>query len=69
MPKEELVTVSGKQYLRIGDKLAEVDHFDANGKPVLKTWSESKENAAGGIDCTVHVACLQIAASKPKVKE
>lgn len=69
MPKEELVTVNGKQYLRMGDKLVEVDHFDENGKPVLKTWSEKKTHSDGRIDCTVHVECLQIVCSKPKLKE
>ena len=57
-----IIKIDGKDYVRIGDKLAEIDHFDVDGKPVLKTWSEETPNAAGGMDCTVHVECLQIAA-------
>lgn len=56
-----MITIGGKDYVKIGDKLAEVDHLDANGKPVLKTWSEETPNANGGLDCIVHVECLQIA--------
>lgn len=63
---DEIITVEGKNYVRMGDKLVEVDHLDANGKPVLKTWSEETPNAAGGMDCTVHVECLQIAAEPHK---
>lgn len=59
---ENCIRIEGKDYVRMGNKLAEVDHFDANGKPVLKCWSEETSNAAGGMDCTVHVECLQIAA-------
>lgn len=65
----EIIKVDGKDYVKMGDKLVEVDHFDENGKPVLKTWSESKTHPDGRIDCTVHVECIQIAASKPKIKE
>lgn len=59
-----MITIEGKNYVKIGDKLAEVDHLDENGKPVLKVWSEEKPNAEGGMDVTVHVECLQIAGRK-----
>lgn len=63
------VLLYGKRYWKVGDdvyakvgkNLAKVDHFDSNGKPVLKTWSEEIPNANGGMDCTIHVECLQIA--------
>lgn len=54
-----IIEHEGKKYLRVGDKLIEVD---ANGKPVHECWSEETPNANGGMDCTVHVPCLQIAA-------
>ena len=57
-----IIKVDGKDYVRIGDKLVEVDHLDANGNPVIGCWSEEKPNASGGMDCTVHVGCLQIGA-------
>lgn len=56
-----LTKIDGKDYVKMGDKLVEVDHLDENGKPILKTWSEEIPNAAGGMDCTMHVECLQIA--------
>lgn len=62
----KIITIEGKKYVRMGDKLAEVDHLDATGKPVLKTWSEEKPNESGGMDCTVHVQCLQIMAKPHK---
>ena len=60
-------TIDGKKYLKVGDKLAEIDHFDEQGKPVLKTWSEETPNANGGMDCTVHVPCFQIASETPAI--
>jgi len=63
-----MITIDGKNYVRIGDKLVEVDHLDASGKPVLKCWSEETPNANGGMDCTVHVPCLQIATEQPPPK-
>lgn len=62
----EILTIDDKKYVRIGDKLVEVDHIDTAGKPVLKCWSEETPNANGGMDCTVHVECLQIAAKPHK---
>lgn len=69
------VILHGKQYWKVGDvvyarvkdKLLAIDHFDDNGKPILASecWSEKTPNDAGGMDCTVHVPCLQIAVSKP----
>lgn len=64
-----ILKVNGKDYVKMGDKLVEVDHYDEKGKPVFRTWSEEKIHSDGRIDCTVHVECLQIAASKPKIKE
>lgn len=60
-----VVKINGKDYMRVGDKLIEVDE---NGKP-KGVWSEETPNANGGMDCTVHVECLQIETSKPKIKE
>lgn len=64
----EIHTIKGKKYVRIGDKLVPVDHFDANGDPVIGCWSEETPNANGGMDCTVHVGCFQIAAVSHKPK-
>lgn len=58
--------IGDKNYVRIGDRLVEIDHFDANGKPVIGCWSEETPNENGGMDCTVHVPCLQIAAVPKK---
>jgi len=55
-----MIKVNGKNYVRVGDKLVEVDHLDDQGKPVFKCWSEEKPNKSGGQDCTVHLECLQI---------
>ncbi len=57
-----IIEHEGKKYVRIGDKAILIDHFDKEGKPVLtrECWSEETPNAAGGMDCTVHVPCLQI---------
>lgn len=63
---KEILTIKGKKYLRIGNKAVPIDHFDANGKPVIGCWSEGMPNAAGGRDCTVHVPCFQIAAKSNK---
>ena len=62
----EIHTIKGKKYVRMGDKLVPVDHFDADGNPVIGCWSEENPNANGGQDCTVHVQCLQIAAAPHK---
>jgi len=62
----DIIKHEDKDYVKIGDKLVEVDHLDAKGKPVLKTWSEETPNANGGMDCTVHVECLQIAVKPQK---
>ena len=50
-------------YLKVGNQLVKVDHFDKDNKPVIGSWSEETPNAAGGHDCTVHVNCFQIAAT------
>lgn len=62
-----MITIKGKTYVKIGDKLAEVDHLDERGKPVFKTWSEETPNANGGTDCTVHVECLQIVGKRQEI--
>ena len=64
-----IVKIEGKSYVRVGDKLVEIDYFDEQGKPVLKCWSEEKPNANGGMDCTVHVSCFQIAAKQLKINK
>jgi len=62
-----ILTIKGKKYLRVGDKAVLIDHFDEDGKPVISgVWSEEKPNATGGMDCTVHVPCFQIAAEPQK---
>ena len=62
----EILTIEGKKYLRVGDKAVLIDHFDENGEPVITgVWSEETPNAKGGMDCTVHMPCLQIA-TKPQ---
>jgi len=70
------VTLHGKQYWKVedtvyvksGDKLIEVDHFDEDGNPVINNvWSEETPNANGGQDCTVHVNCLQIAGTRHEI--
>jgi len=65
------VTLHDKQYWKVGDgiyvkvgnKLVPIDHFDGSGKPVLisECWLEETVNLMGGQDCTIHVPCLQIA--------
>ena len=59
-----MIVIKGKNYVKVGDKLAEVDHLDAQGKPVLKTYSEETTNPDGSKDCTIHVECLQIVSRK-----
>lgn len=59
---EKYVQIGDKKYLRVGDKLAEIDHFGADGKPVLKTFSTEVKHADGRVDVTIHVPCLQITA-------
>ena len=61
-----MININGKNYVKIKDKLAEVDHLDAKGKPVLNTWSEEKIKPDGTKDCTVHIECLQIAGATNK---
>ena len=61
-----MIEIDGKKYVKIKDKLVEVDRLDANGKPILKTWSEETKHPDGRVDCTVHVECLQIAATPNK---
>jgi len=59
-----MIKINGKNYVRLGDKLLEVDHLDTNGKPVIKVTSEERKNPDGSVDCTVHLPCLQIAGKK-----
>jgi len=56
-----MIEINGKNYVKVGNKLVEVNHFDAAGRPVISVWSEEKKNSAGGMDCTVHIPCLRIA--------
>lgn len=63
----EIIKHNGKSYLRVGDKAIPIDHFDADGKPVMtQCWSEETPNQVGGQDCTVHLECLQIVAKPHK---
>jgi len=55
-----MITIEGKNYARVKDKLVEVDHLDGNGRPVLKTRTEETVRPDGRKDVTVHVDCLQI---------
>ncbi len=62
-------TDTGKKYIQIGNKAVEISGFDAAGKPTIKgVWSEEKPNDEGGMDCTVHVPCMQIATGKPRLR-
>lgn len=62
---KKYVEIEGKKYVRIGDKLVEVDHLDADGKPVITCTSKTVRHDDGRIDCTVIVPCLQCRA-EPK---
>lgn len=62
---KKYVEIEGRQYVRVRDKLVEVDHIDAKGKPVVVCTSKTVRHDDGRIDCTVIVPCLQVAA-KPK---
>jgi len=60
----EVIKFQGKNYIRVRDML-----IPCNEKGVIKgVTSEQKPNKIGGTDCTVHVNCLRIANSKPKLK-
>jgi len=59
-----MTRIGGKNYVKIKDKLVEVDHLDEDGNPVLKTRTEETTNPDGTKDCTVHVECLQIVGRK-----
>lgn len=57
----EILTIDGKKYLKVRDKAVLIDHFDENGKPVIKVaYSEEVTTPDGKKDCTVHIPCLQI---------
>jgi len=59
--------VNGQIYMKVGTKLIRVDGFEADGTPICKsTWSETKKNAQGGQNCTVHVECFEIGAAQHK---
>lgn len=63
----EILTIGDKKYLKVGYKAILIDHFDDNGKPVIKaTYSQEKINPDGSKDCTVHVPCFQIAGQTQK---
>jgi len=55
-----MIEIDGKNYVRIGDKLAEVDHIDSRGKPVIKAVGEEIPREDGGQDVIIHVPCLRI---------
>jgi len=58
------IKIGDKEYVRVKDKLVEVDRFDKNGKPVIKVTSKEVRHDDGRVDVTVIVPCLQIAAEK-----
>jgi len=62
----KIIEINGKKYIKIGYKLAEIDHIAKNGEPILKTWSEEKTNSDGTKDCIIHIECLQIASESNK---
>ena len=57
----KLAGKDGKQYLQVGDKLAEIDRIE-NGIPVLKARCETRPNAEGGQDVVACVPCLRLSA-------
>jgi len=61
-----IIKHEGKEYVRVRDKLILVDHYDANGNPVIGCWSEETPNENGGTDCTVHVGCFRLGAIPQK---
>lgn len=60
----EIIEHEGDKYIRFGDKLVKIDHFDSEGTPVIGCWSEETKNESGGQDCTVHVPCFQLGAAR-----
>jgi len=63
---KKYVQIKGKKYMRVGDKLVEIDRFDGNGKPIIKATSTEVKHPDGRVDVTVHVPCLQIAGATNK---
>jgi hypothetical protein len=51
------------KYIKIGNKLVQVDHLDTAGKPVIKATAEEIKHPDGHVDVIVHVPCLQIASA------
>ena len=49
--------------IQIGDKMVEAE-LNADGVPVIRTWSEEIKHDDGRVDVIVHVPCLQIQAKK-----
>ena len=56
----EIVIQDGKKYLIIGNKAIPFDAVDANGKPIIKTNSETIKYPDGRQDVTVFVDCLDV---------
>lgn len=60
----EILTVDGKKYLKVGDKAVLIDHFDEDDKPVIKgVYSEKLIGPDGSKSRTVHIPYLQIEGS------
>lgn len=60
----EILTIEGKKYLKVGDKAVLIDHFDENGKPVIKAaYSEELTNPDGSKNCIIHMPCFQLVTS------
>ena len=62
---KKYVQIGDKKYLRVKDKLVEIDRFDESGKPIISARSQEVRHDDGRVDMTIIVPCLQIAA-EPK---
>jgi len=60
----EVIKIKGKSYVRMGNRLVEIDRIDDNGNPVIKADAEEIPREDGGQDVIVHVHCLKIGTSQ-----
>ena len=49
----------GKQYIRMGGRMVEIDHIE-QGVPVIKASAEEIKHPDGRVDVVVHVACMTL---------
>jgi len=61
-----MIEIKGKKYVKVQDKLVEVDRLDSHGKPVIKAFAEEIPREDGGQDVIVHVPCLQLGCETPQ---